>query len=93
MEEKNSGGGPSSRVKGVSRQKLVQNSKDKFYANLTNVYKANKDLAVLEAAPSTKKAPLPAKPTTGTFSRAGTTAPKPATGRVQRVAPSSSMGA
>ena len=47
----------------VSRHNLVQNSRDKFYANLNNRYIENKDMAVLKAAPSTTKAkPLPAKP-------------------------------
>ena len=57
-------------VNKVSRHNLVQNSRDKFYANLVQVHKENKDAPVLEAAPTTKK-PLPAKPSSGTFSRAG----------------------
>ena len=55
----------------VSRQKLVENSKANFYANLTQVYIDNKSAPVLKAAPSAKQKPLPAKPTSGNFSRAG----------------------
>ena len=67
----------------ISRHNLVQNTRDKFYANLNNVYKENKNAPVLEAAPSTKK-PLPPKPTTGTFSRTGAAPAKPVS-RTQRV--------
>ena len=66
--------GPS--VSKISRHKLVQNSRDNFYANLVQVHKDNKNAPVLEAAPSTKK-PLPSKPTSGTFSRAGAAPTKP----------------
>ena len=57
----------------VSRHKLVENSRAKFYANLNQVYVENKNAPVLEAAPATKNqmAPIPSKPTTGNFARAG----------------------
>ena len=60
-------------AKGVSRHKLVQNSRDNFYANLNQVYIDNKSAPVLKAAPSSSKQakPVPAKPQSGTFSRAG----------------------
>ena len=54
----------------VNRQNLVDNARKNFYANLTQVKKENATAPVLEAAPSKTK-PLPAKPQTGTFSRAG----------------------
>ena len=66
MEDRKSEGGAPK----VSRHKLVEKVKENFYANVNNRYIENKDLAVLKAAPSTKK-PLPNKPLTGTFGRAG----------------------
>ena len=54
----------------VSRQKLVENSRANFYANLNQVYIENKNAPVLMPAPSTKQKPLPPKPTSGNFSRA-----------------------
>ena len=59
----------------VSRHSLVQNSREKFYANLVQVHKDNKNAPVLEAAP-TKTKPLPPKPTSGTFGRAGAEIPR-----------------
>ena len=56
----------------VSRHKLVQNSRENFYANLNQVYIDNKNAPVLKAAPSSGKSkPVPPKPQSGTFSRAG----------------------
>ena len=41
----------------VSRQKLIENSRANFYANLNQVYLDNKDAPVLESAPETKPKP------------------------------------
>ena len=47
----------------VSRQKLIENSRANFYANLNQVYLDNKDAPVLEsAAPENKPKPLKRAP-------------------------------
>ena len=44
-----------SRTKGVSKETLIKNSREKFYSNLKDAYAANKDSA--ELPPPEKKKP------------------------------------